>query len=85
MKTAKQRNMVNREMNLAIRDELHTLFHPIVNPTNQAAAEETRKELTPMKKTLTDIDVALNRATDARLSPNENVDTTFDIHTRQDG
>ena len=30
MKTVKQRNMVNREMKLAIGDELQTLFHPIV-------------------------------------------------------
>ena len=52
MKTAKQRNMANREMTLAIGDELQTLFHPIVNATKQAA-EETRKELAPMKKTLT--------------------------------
>ena len=50
--------MVNREMKLAIGDELQTLFHPIVNVTKQAA-EETRKELAPMKKTLTDIDGAL--------------------------
>ena len=50
MKTVKQRNMVNWEMKLAIGDELHTLFHSIVNATIQAA-EETRKELAPMKKT----------------------------------
>ena len=37
-------NMMNREMKLAIGDELQTLFHPIVNATKQAA-EETRKEL----------------------------------------
>ena len=29
MKTAKQRNMVNREMKLAIGDGLQTLFHPL--------------------------------------------------------
>ena len=40
MKTVKQRNMVNREMKLAIGDELQTLFHPIVNGTKQAANEE---------------------------------------------
>ena len=55
MKTAIQRNMVNREMKLVIGDELQTLFHPIVNATNQAA-EDTREELAPMKKTLMDID-----------------------------
>ena len=58
METVKQRNMTNREMMLAIGGELQTLFHPIVNATKQAA-EETRKELAPMKKTSTDIDGAL--------------------------
>ena len=58
MNTAKQRNMVNREMKIAIGDELQTLFHPIVNATKQAA-EETRKELAPIRKTLTVIDGAL--------------------------
>ena len=58
MKTVKQRYMANREMKLAIGDELQTLFHRIVNATKQAA-EENRKELTPMKKALTDIDGAL--------------------------
>ena len=59
-KTVKQRNMVNREIKLAIGDELQTLFHPIVNATKQAA-EETRKEQTPMTKTLTDIEGRRNR------------------------
>ena len=54
LKTVKQRHIMNREMKLAIGDELQTLFHPIVNATKQAA-EDTRKELVPMKKTLTDI------------------------------
>ena len=65
METVKQRNMVNCEMKLAIGDELQTLFHPIGNATKQAA-EETRKELAPIKKTLTDIDGALatQRATE---------------------
>ena len=47
MKTIKQRNMVNREMKLAIGDELQTSVHPIFNATKQAA-EENRKELAPM-------------------------------------
>ena len=78
MKTVKQRNMMNREMKLAIGDELQTLLHPIVNATKQAA-EETRKELAPMKKTLTDIGEALTAqcATDARPPPSKNADTTF--------
>ena len=61
MKTVKQRNMTNRELKLAIGDELQTLFHPIVNATKQAA-EETSKELEPMMEILTDIDGALNRS-----------------------
>ena len=43
MKTVKQHNMVNREMKLAIGDEVQ-----IVN-ANKQVAEETRKELAPMK------------------------------------
>ena len=54
-------------MKLAIGDELQTLFHPAVKATKQAA-EENRKELAPMKKTLTDIDGAVNRVTDAKAS-----------------
>ena len=64
MKTVKQHNMVNREMKLAIGDELQFFSHQIVNGTKQAA-EENRKELTPMKKTLMDIDGALNRAAES--------------------
>ena len=47
MKTVEQRIMANRELKLAIGDELQTLFHPIANATKQAA-KETRKELEPM-------------------------------------
>ena len=67
--------MVNREMKLAIGDELQTLFHPIVNATKQVA-EETRKELPPMKKTLTCIDGALTA---------QRTDTTFGLFQKQDG
>ena len=68
MKTVKQRNMANQELKLAIGDELQILFHPIVNATEKAA-EETRKELKPMKKTLADIDgaLAVQRATEPPL------------------
>ena len=85
MKTVKQRNMVNREMKLPIGDELQTLFHPIGNTTKQAA-EETRKELEPMEKTLTDIGGALaaQRSTDAKPQPG-NTDATFGLFQRQDG
>ena len=69
--------MANREMKLTIGDELQTRFHPIVNATKQAA-EETRKELAPMKKTLTDIDEALYRATDAKSS--KDIDTTYGFY-----
>ena len=53
----------------------------IVNATKQAA-EETRKELAPMKKMLTDIDGALTaqRATDARPRLDKNVET-FETYT----
>ena len=86
MKTVKQHNMVNREMKLAIGDELQTLFHPIVNAIRQAA-EEIRKELAPMKKTLSDIDGVLTAqlVTDARPRPDNNTDTTFGLFQRQDG
>ena len=95
MKTVKQRNMVNRGMLLVIVDELQSLFHSIVNVTNQAA-EETRKELAPMKKTLTDIDGALaaqrvdarpplRSTTDPRPRLDKGTDTTFGLFQRQDG
>ena len=58
MKTVKLRNMTNREMKLAIGDELQALFHPIVNATKQAA-KETVNDLAAAKKALTDIDGAL--------------------------
>ena len=75
MKTVKQRNMMNREMKLAIGDELQTLL--IINATKQAA-EETKKELAPMKKALTDTDGALAaQHVDARPPPSNTVDTTF--------
>ena len=73
MKTVKQPNMVNREMKLAIGDELQTLFHPIVNATKQAA-----EEIAPMKKALTDIDGALaaQRVEASSKTPlNKNTDT----------
>ena len=38
-----------------------------------------------MKKTLTDIDEALNRATDVKSQLGRNTDTTFGIHSSQDG
>ena len=45
MKTVRRRNMVNREIKLAIGEELQTLFHPIVSATKQAAGK-TVEELT---------------------------------------
>ena len=82
--------MMKREMMLAIGDELQTLFHPIVNATKQAA-EETRKELEPMKKKLSDFDGALKASIDgalkpvAALQPGRNLDTTFGIYRRKNG
>ena len=75
MKTVKQRNMVNRETKLAIGDELQTLFHPIANATKQAA-EATRKELAPMKKTLKDIEGALAAQRVDAKPPRKTADTT---------
>ena len=69
-------------MKLAIGDELQTLFHPIVNATKQAA-EETSKELEPMKKALADFAGDLKPV--AAPQPGINVDTTFGIYRRKDG
>ena len=84
MKTVKQRNMVKGEMEQAIGNE-QTLFHPNVNATKQAA-EETRKELAPMKKTLTDIDGALTaQHVDARPPPrSKTADTTFGFYKKDE-
>ena len=83
MKTVKQRNMANRELKLAIGGELQTHFHPISNATKQAA-EETRKELESMKKTLRDIDGALTaQRVDAAPPLDKSVDTTFGVYRRQ--
>ena len=83
MKTVKQRNMVNREMKLAIVDELQTLFHPIVNSTKQSA-EETRKELAPVKKMLTDIDGALTaQPVESRPPSSKNTDITFGFYRKK--
>ena len=49
MKTVRKRNMVNREMKLAIEEELQTIFHPIVSATTQAA-EKAADESVPVKK-----------------------------------
>ena len=72
-------------MKLPIGDELRTVFHPIVKATKQAD-EETRKELAPMQKTLTDIDGALTtQRVDARPSLSKNDDTTVGLYQNQDG
>ena len=85
MKTVKQRNMVNREMKLGIGDELQTLFYPIVNGTKQAV-EETRKDLEPMKETLTGIDRALTaQRVETRPPPlSKAVDHTYSSY-KKDG
>ena len=91
MKTVKQRNITNRELKLAIGDELQTLFYPTVNATKQAA-EETRKELEPMKKKLADNDGAVQRATpleeeESACKPRayNQTDRTFGFYRREDG
>ena len=88
MKTVRLRNMVNREMKLAIGEELQTLFHPIVSATKQAA-EKTVEELAPVKKALEDIDGTLKaqRRTIVRppTSPSPpQKDLTFGIHVTAD-
>ena len=89
MKIVRQHNMVNREMNLAIGEELQTLFHPIVSATRQAA-EKTAEELVPVKKALEDIDGAL-KAQQQRTTPSPSPpsppqkDLRFGIHATGDG
>ena len=83
MKTVKQRNMVNREMKLVIGDKLQILFHPNANATKQAA-EEARKEVAPMKKTLADIGEAL--AAQRAVPPlNKIADITFGMYKKRGG
>ena len=89
MKTVRRRNMVNREMKLAIGEELQTLFHPIVSATKQAA-EKTAAELAP--KALEDMDGTLKaqQRTIVRLPPPSppsppQMDLTFVIHATGDG
>ena len=72
----------NREMKLAIGDELQTLFHPIVNATKRAT-EETRNILEPMKKTLTDIEaLAVQRAAGYIPPLDKSVNSKFGIYSR---
>ena len=77
MKTVRRSNMVNREMKLAIGEELQTLFHPIVSATKQAA-EKTVEELIPVKKSLEDIDGDLN-------AQQQQKDLTCGVHATGDG
>ena len=85
MKTVRRRNMVIREMKLAIGEELQTLFHPIVSATKQAA-EKTAEELVPVQKALEDTDVALKAGhrTIPPPSPPQK-DLTFGIYATGDG
>ena len=85
MKTAQ------REMKLAIGEELETLFHPIVSETKQAA-EKTVEELAPVRKALEDIDGTLKaqQRTIARPPPPSSPspsqkDLTFGTHATGDG
>ena len=74
-----------REMKLAIGDDMKILFKPIVDATKETA-EEVREELAPMKGTL--IDIALNRAAGAPKQPGprvKNVNNTFGIYRIKDG
>ena len=73
--------MVNREMKLAIGEELQTLFHPIVSATKQAA-EKTSEELVSGKQALEDIDGALKAQQQHTIPPPSPSlkDLTFGIH-----
>ena len=85
MKNVKQRNLVIRVIKLVIGHELQNSFPPNCHVTKQAA-EETRKELAPIKKTLMDIDGAVAaQGAPSRSSPNKNTDMTFGIHKKRDG
>ena len=90
MKTVRQRNMVNREMKLAIGEELQTLFHPIVSATKQAA-EKTAEELVPVKKALENIDGALKAQKRTIVVPPPSTPSppqkalTFGMHATGDG
>ena len=80
MKTVKQPIMMNREMKLAIADELQTPSNSIqLSMRLNKRLKRLGKELTPMRKTLTDFDGALaaQRATFARPRSDKNVDNTF--------
>ena len=77
MKTVRKRNMVNREMKLAIGEELQTLFHPIGSATKQDA-EKTVEEL--------DNDGALKTEHHTTLPPTPpQKDLTFGIHATGEG
>ena len=90
IKTVRQRNMVNREMKLAIGEELQILLHPIVSATKQAA-EKTAEELAPVKKALEDSDRTLKAQRRAIVIPPPSPpsppqkDLTFGIHATGDG
>ena len=79
---------MNHEMKLAIGEELHTLFHPIVSATKQAA-EKKVEELAPVKKALEDIDGTLKAQRSAVVIPQPpsspaEKDLTFGIHATGD-
>ena len=87
MKTVSKRNMVNREMKLAIGEHLQTLFYPIVSGTKQAA-EKTAQQLVPVKKALEDIDGALKQQQQQHTIPPPSPpqkEFTFGIHATGDG
>ena len=91
MKTVRRRNMVNREMKLAIGEELQTLSNRIVSATKHAA-EKTVEELAPVKKALEDTDGTLKaqQRTIARPRPPSPPSPpqkylTFGIHATGEG
>ena len=77
---------MNREMKIAIGEELQTPFHQIVSATKQAA-EKTAEVLVPVKKVLEDIDGALKAQQQHTIPPPSppQKDLTFGIHATGDG
>ena len=84
MKTVRRRNMVNREMKLAIGEELQTLFYPIVIATKQAA-EKTAEQLVPVKNALEDIDGALNAQQQHTIPPPSRISHLVYMQLGMDG
>ena len=92
-KTVRQRNMVNREMKLAIGEELQTRFHGIVSATKQAADKTAEdggrrlilyKEPRPQHYTIDDYAVYKAIVAHTRVSayPNKRTGSALDAYAQ---